>query len=324
MFQAQLKIIYPDAPEIAFVDWLSFGLPFGLAVFIIEWIYLKMLYLRGYNSAVEDKDIFIRKYQELGQWTFEQAYVAALFVLLALLWIFRQDMTFGSFTLQGWTSLFASGNMISDATIGMLISVILFITPAKPCNLPGAPSDATDKRTTTVLDWTTAKKLPYDIIFLFGGGFALAKGFVASGLSTWLGQQLVVDGISLPAQVFLVTFVIEWVTCLTSNTATSNIMIPIAAEMANAAQVSPYTIMIPVTFACSCAFCLPVATPPNMVAFASGRLPVREMFKAGIFLNVLCSILILGWTFSLIPAVLEVEPDEFPVWAQSVVAAHAG
>lgn len=138
-----------------------------------------------------------------------------------------------------------------------------------------------------------------------------------SGLSAWLGEKLVIDGMSLAGQVFLVTFVIVWLTELTSNTATSNIMIPIAAAMAYADEVSPYSFMIPTTLACSCAFCLPVATPPNMVVFSSGRLPMREMIRAGVFLNVICSLVILAWNFSVIPAVLSVEPDEFPAWGET-------
>ena len=126
-------------------------------------------------KCIPDKQIFVQKYQELGAWTFEQIYVGLLFTLLALLWIFRADMVFSSYTLKGWSGIFEEGQMISDATVGMLFAFIVFVTPAKPCNLPGAAPDASASRTTTVLDWDTAKKLPFDIIFLFGGGFALAQ-----------------------------------------------------------------------------------------------------------------------------------------------------
>lgn len=317
VFQAQLEVLFPDAPEITFADWLGFGLPIGLVIMIITWIYLRVLYLRNFQGTVADRQLFVDQYLALGAWSREQAMVAISFTLLALLWIFRGDMEFSSFTIKGWSNIFPEAGYISDATIGMCFAVVMFLTPARPSMLPDAPPQDADTSNylTTLLDWKTANTMPYDIIYLFGGGFALAKGFVKSGLSAYLGDKLGGMDISLALQVFLIVFFIIWLTELTSNTATSNIMIPIAASIAVGASVSPYTFMIPAALACSCAFCLPVATPPNMVVFASKRLPMTEMMRAGIFLNLACSVIILTWTFTLIPAVLDVDADEFPEWA---------
>lgn len=315
VFQAQLALLFPDSPEITFADWLGFGLPIGLVIMILTWIYLRFLYLRNFQGSIADRQIFVDQYKALGTWSHEQATVSLTFTVLAILWIFRRDLEFSSFTIKGWSNIFPEPSYISDATIGMCFAVIMFLTPARPSMLPGALEDADTTHSTTLLDWKTANKMPYDIVFLFGGGFALAKGFVDSGLSAYLGDKLGGLNISLAGQVFLVVFFMIWLTELTSNTATSNIMIPISASIAVGAAVSPYTFMVPAALACSCAFCLPVATPPNMVVFASKRLPMTEMIRAGVFLNIVCSVLILAWTFSLIPAVLDVEADEFPIWA---------
>ena len=317
VFQAQLETLFPDAPEITFADWIGFGLPIGIVLFLIIWLYLRFMYLRNFQGAVTDRTIFVEEYAAMGAWSMEQVLVTVFFSLLALLWIFRKDLEFSSFTIKGWSNIFPKPNYISDATIGMTFAILMFVIPARPCMLPDAPEGADKKRSTTLLDWETANKMPYDIVFLFGGGFALAQGFVASGLSAFLGEKLGDLSIALSGQVFFVIFVIIWLTELTSNTATSNIMIPIAASIAVGSGVSPYTFMIPAALACSCAFCLPIATPPNMVVFSSGRLPMIEMNKAGVFLNIICSVLILGAAFSIIPAVLNVDADEFPVWAKN-------
>jgi sodium-dependent dicarboxylate transporter 2/3/5 len=317
VFQAQLAILFPDSPEITFATWLGFGLPLGLVTAVIIWVYLRFMYLRNFKGESVDRSTFTDEYLALGAWSREQIGVSLLFTLLAFLWIFRSDIEFSSFTIQGWANIFPEPSFISDATIGMLIAVVMFVTPARPSKLPDAADDAEDKPTTTLLTWETANKMPYDIVFLFGGGFALAKGFVDSGLSAWLGELLGNLSISLAGQVFLFIFVIAWLTELTSNTATSNIMIPIGASIAYGSQVSPYTFMIPAAMACSCAFCLPIATPPNMVVFSSGRLPLIEMNKAGVLLNIISTLLIFGTTFSIIPAVLDVGADEFPAWAEN-------
>lgn len=329
VFQAQLMTIFPDSPEITFADWIGFGLPIGLVLFIVIWVYLRFLYLRNFQGEPVDRNIFANEYLAMGAWSIEQVAVALMFTLLALLWVFRKDLDFSSFTIKGWSNLFPEPGFISDATIGTTFVVMMFMTPARTSRLPvpgaveqqdeaSASMDATSSEwSTTLLDWETTKKLPYNIVFLFGGGFALADAFVKSGLSAFLGEKLGDVSISIAGQVYIMIFVMIWLTELTSNTATSNIMIPIAASIAVGAGVSPYTYMIPAALACSCAFCLPIATPPNMVVFATGRLPLSEMNKAGVFLNLICSVVILAAAFTIIPAVLSVGADDFPEWAEN-------
>jgi sodium-dependent dicarboxylate transporter 2/3/5 len=251
VFQAQLKVLFPDTPEITFATWLGFALPVCLLIFIIIWAYLKFLYLRNFQGEAADRSFFLNEYSALGAWSIEQIVVSSLFTLLALLWVFRSDLEFSSFTIKGWSNIFPEDSYINDATIGMLIAVVMFLTPARQSKLAEAPEGATEKWNTTLLNWETANKMPYDIVFLFGGGFALAEGFVESGLSAYLGEQLGNMTMSLSGTVFLFIFVIICLTELTSNTATSNILIPIGASMAVGVGASPYTFMIGAALACS-------------------------------------------------------------------------
>ena len=215
----------------------------------------------------------------------------------------------------------------------MLVALVLFVVPARSANLGADTSiddldkegedenegsnaaNAHNRNDTTLLDWETANQMPYDVVFLLGGGFALAKAFIDSGLSSFLGEQLAKLEISTTCLVILMITLIIWLTELTSNTATSNVMIPIAASIAINSQVSPYTFMIPAAMACSCAFVLPIATPPNLVAFSTGQLPMREMNKAGVFLNIVCSFILWAAAYTVIPVVLGVSAMDFPSWA---------
>jgi solute carrier family 13 (sodium-dependent dicarboxylate transporter), member 2/3/5 len=328
----QLMLLFPDAPEITFAQWIAFGLPTGLVFLVIIWGYLCVTYLMNLATAEVDPTLFIQAYKALGAWKREQIMVCALFFFLCLLWIFRSDLDLGYVTIPGWANIFPQPSYISDATAGMLVACILFVFPARSTNLDKAevediemdyfgggrrvPSTfKDDKNDTTLLNWETANKMPYDVIFLLGGGFALAQAFVESGLSEYLGNSLASLNLSVMNLVFLLVTMIIWLTELTSNTSTSNIMIPIAASMAVATKTSPYTFMIPATMACTCAFVLPIATPPNMVVFSTGRLPMWEMNKAGIFLNLIGSVLLLMAAYTIIPAVLGVGAEEYPSWA---------
>ena len=323
-----LETIFPDAPEITFAVWYGLAVPVGVVIFVVIWAYLSFVYLRNFKATQNlDRNIFIDQYVAMGPWSREQITVSFSFVVLALLWILRRDLDFSGFVIKGWSNIFPDPSYISDATTGMLFIFLLFIIPARREKLSEEAPEFSKKNRdaparsskTTLLDWQTANTMPYDILFLMGGGFALARAFVDSGLSTFLGEKLAElhDNMSLAGLVYLVVFVIIWLTELTSNTATANIFVPIAASIAVATRASPYTYMIPVAMACSNAFCLPIATPPNMVVFSTGQVPMREMNKAGVFLNLVCSVIILGAAFTIIPAITGVGASEFPIWAEN-------
>jgi di/tricarboxylate transporter len=368
---------------------MAFGLPTGLALFIIIWAYLCCAYLKGFSRyATKDNQdeqesqsnctddgmlktfLFKDQYIALGDWSWEEESATFWFLLLCVLWFFGADFDFGSFVLAS----ILGGYNIFDSTSGMLVVFILFIWPARSSFLERIASNTKDPTTsdatdceegletipllddpnsstteqnndenndsndikkgietgitnmitlvkecdTTLLDWKTVNKMHYDIVFLLGGGFALAQAFQTSGLvSQTLGEALAGIHMPLLAMVSILTFMFVWLTELTSNSSTANIMIPIAAAMAVSLRVSHYTYMIPATLACSCAFALPIATPPNTIAFSTGKLPIKEMNKAGLFLNIVSVLVIVAVTFTIVPAVLGVPVDSFPEWANT-------
>jgi sodium-dependent dicarboxylate transporter 2/3/5 len=191
----------------------------------------------------------------------EEKVVLADFVLMALLWITRSDIAFGSFTLKGWASWFGNPDFINDGTVAIAVALPLFLIPARGVK---------DGR---IMDWETSKNLPWDIVLLFGGGFALANGFRDSGLSLWLGTQL--QGLSALHPILiilLISLVVTFLTELTSNTATTEMILPVLAGMAIATKIHPILLMVPATLAASMAFMLPAATPPNAIIFGTRRI----------------------------------------------------
>ena len=195
----------------------------------------------------------------------------------------------------------------------MFIVLLLFFIPTQKClkRQNKADDDA------CILTWNTAKKLPWDLVLLFGGGFALAAACQASGLSAWIGDKLALLK-SWPTflAVLVITVVICVLTSFTSNTATANIIIPITVGIAQSTEIHPLIMMVPVTIAASCAFLLPVGTPPNLVVFASKRLTMPDMVKAGIIATIMSVIFIMIITFVMLPLIYNFNIKEFPEWAK--------
>lgn len=170
---------------------------------------------------------------------------------------------------------------VSDATIAMAGAVTLFLLP----------SDW--RRGKFLLDWQSAVKLPWEIIILFGGGFALAGGFSESGLTAWVvGSLEVLHGVPVWVLVAAVTVLVIFLTEVTSNTATATIVLPVMGALAGAMQVAPTLLMVPAAIAASYAFMLPVATPPNAIVFSGGYLTVAQMARAGLWMNLLATAVI--------------------------------
>jgi sodium-dependent dicarboxylate transporter 2/3/5 len=166
------------------------------------------------------------------------------------------------------------------------------------------------------MNWETAESLPWGILILLGGGFALAEGFEASGLSRWVGDRFVVlQGAPTWVVISTIAATINGVTELTSNTATTTVVMPILASLARAIEVNPLLLMIPATLSASCAFMLPIATPPNAIVFGSRRVPIGKMIKAGIALNLIGLVLIAGLILTVGLAVFQIDPNVYPAWA---------
>jgi sodium-dependent dicarboxylate transporter 2/3/5 len=299
-----LSIGFPEAPEITFSTWFLFALPISATILLFVWLYLSGRFCGGVHGVQIDRDIFRREHRKLGPISFEQGVILADFLLLVFLWIFRTDIRLGSLTLPGWSRLVPSGAFLDDGTVAITLAVILFVIPAR--STPGR----------RIMDWETASRLPWDIVLLIGGGFALAAGFRDSGLSLWLGERLEALGALAPLLIVaLICTMITFLTELTSNTATAQMLLPILGVMAAGLRLNPLLLMIPGTLSCSLAFMLPVATPPNAIVFGTGRLRISEMARTGLIINLIGIVVVTGAMFLLGRPVFGIALDRFPSWA---------
>jgi sodium-dependent dicarboxylate transporter 2/3/5 len=299
-----MNISFPNAPEIGFGQWLVFALPLSAFMLISLWLLMYfMLFKKIKTQSKIPLNIFRTQYAKLGKYSYEEKIVTTGFLLFALLLLFRTDIKISNFTIFGWSNMLPNSKFINDGTIAIAISILFFIIPSKK----------QDKG--TILDWQTANKLPWQIIILFGGGFALAKGFISSGLSLWIGELIensVFD--SLFFNILLITTVMIFLTEVTSNTATTQILLPILSALAISTKTNPLIYMIPATIAASMAFMLPVATPPNAIVFGSGKIKISEMAKFGLLLNIIAIILVSIFVYYLGGEIFNIN-TEFPSWA---------
>lgn len=258
---------FPEYTSLSFSTWLLFGVPTSGCFLIVSFLFLKRSLPKGVNVEIID--------QVPPKMGYEEKVVAVIFSLVALLWFTRQDLVLGSVTLPGWSSFIPYGDMYSDATVVLALSTLLFIIPSK--SKPGA-----------ILEIESVKKIPFDILLLFGGGFALAQGINDTGLAAYMGEQLL--GVQTLPLALIVAIVITFMTFLTeftSNTATSQLILPLLAAMAVSTGIAPHMILIPATFAASFAFMLPIATPPNTIVFGTGEIPMKMMVRKGLVLNII-------------------------------------
>jgi sodium-dependent dicarboxylate transporter 2/3/5 len=286
---------YPGAEGISFAAWMAFALPFSVVFLFISWFLLcRVIFPLPSDSPFSGKEFIRSEIEKLGPVSTEERRVGVVFAGVALLWMTRKSIRFGeAFTVPGWSSLFTEesgiAGMVNDGTVSIFMALLLFLIPA---------SKATGGR---LLDWEGAKKVPWGILLLFGGGLALAKGFGVTGLSDWIGTEFsaALEGASSLIVVTSVAAVVSGLTELTSNTATANMVLPIMASLAEAIDVNPLLLMIPATLAASCAFMLPVSTPPNAIVYGSDRVPIIQMIKAGVVMDVVGLILIVATTFTM-------------------------
>ena len=275
--------------EITFLEWFQFGLPVALLLLIFCWYYLTRI---AYKFKQVDFPGGLKEIQRLksnlGIISKEERRVGFVFVLAALCWISR------SFILQ---PLFPG---IDDTIIAILFGITLFIIPSKNNKEP-------------LLNWKDTLNLPWGIILLFGGGMALAKAFDESGLALWLGNLMTEFG-GFPFFILLLLLItaVNFLTEITSNLATTAMLLPVLAPLALEVGVHPFGLMVGAAVAASCAYMLPVATPPNAVVFGSGYLRIPDMVSKGIVLNLFSILVISIMVYFLLPFLWEIDLTSFP------------
>ena len=301
------EIIFPLAEPISFGQWMLMGVPLMLIMGFFIWIMLTKIFFRPPIHLKADREIVNKEYKALGPVSFEEKAVFAVFVATAFLWIFRKKLETGFITIPGWSDFLPWPGFIDDGTVAMFMAMLLFFIPVK---------NKTSKES-TLMGAEVIIRLPWNIVILFGGGFALAKGFQITGLSVLIGENFQnLSGIPAIIMIPLICGSITFITELTSNTATTEMILPVLASVACAMKTNPLILMIPATLSASCAFMMPVATPPNAIIFGSGRVKIAEMAMAGFFINILGIIMITAIFYLLGTHVFSIDFFIFPKWAQ--------
>ena len=266
--------------EITFSQWFMFGFPISLLFLFLSWLYLtKVAFKFKQKEFPGGKDEINKQLKKLGKVSFEEKMILVVFILTAFAWISR------SFLLQKFIP------EIDDTIIAMCSAFLLFLLPSK-------------EKGNSLMNWKDAVKLPWDILVLFGGGMALALGFESSGLALWIGNQLIaLETFPLILLLLILIASVNFLTEITSNLATTAMLLPILVSLANAIGVNPYLLLVGATVAASCAFMLPVATPPNAVVFGSGYLKIEDMIKKGLWMNILSIILLTLIVYYFLPII---------------------
>ena len=304
--QRIFEISFPEAPPITFGQWILMGLPISATLIAIAWLLLTRVFFRVSDDVSVVTDTLEEKQRGLGPVAFEERAVLVVFALTAVLWVFRAPLTLGSVTIPGWAGWLPYGDLIDDATVAIAMASVLFLIPTRT---EGAPSP-------TVMGPDVLPRLPWNIVLLFGGGFALAHGFQVTGLAEYLGGRF--SGLSeVPpiVLIFLICLGITFLTELTSNTATTEMILPVLASIAVATGIHPLLLMVPAAISASCAFMMPVATPPNAVVFGSDRVKIAEMARVGLFLNVIGAVVITLIFYALGRFLFGIETGVLPAWA---------
>lgn len=276
--------------RIGFGQWMLFGVPIVVVLLALAWFYLTSIQFRvrfkqlpGGAESIRDEK------RSLGRMSAEEKIVFTVFLGAAFMWISRTFL---------WEGLLPG---LSDGIIAVVAMVALFTLPTR------------ENREKRILRWEDSKKVPWGILLLFGGGLAIAAGFVETGLSEWVGDQLrTLDGLNIFLVIIIASALVLYLTEITSNAATGTMILPVMAAFAISLDVHPYALMVPTAMAANCSFMLPVGTPPNAIMFGTGRVTIMEMIKAGFWLTLIALVLIPLGTIYLLPALWGIDLMSVP------------
>ncbi len=264
--------------SIAFGEWMLFGVPIAVVFLVIAWFVLtRLVFPPTMKSLPGGRELIREQLDEMGRMSRGEWNALAVFVLAALSWIFIPTLA----DVEAIGNALPWLSNVSDAGIAMAVAVLLFVLPV----------DA--RAGVRTLNWDTAKQLPWGILLLFGGGLSLSSQFTATGLSEWIGEQVSgLDVLPLLVLVAVTVLLVLLLTELTSNTATAAAFLPILGGVALGLGHGPMVLVVPAALAATCAFMLPVATPPNAIVFGSGYVTTGQMIRGGVLLNVIGLVLV--------------------------------
>lgn len=274
--------------KIDFLTWMLLTLPLVIVMLAVVWLLFTKVLFRKSMDLPQGSNVVRDELHRLGAMTTPERRVLVVFASVGLAWVLRGSLKLPELAL------------VTDAAIAVCGALVLFLMPSGVATKQG---DAMPR----LMDWDTAKQLPWSTLLLFGGGFALSFGFKTSGFDVWLGNELsFVKGLDLLLVITVIVVVVMLLTEVTSNTATATVFVPIMSAVAVSSGYHPLYTMIATTLAASYAFMLPVATPPNTIVFGSGKIDITQMVRAGLWLNLIGSILVALLVYYWLPIIIKI------------------
>ncbi|KAM8979507.1 solute carrier family 13 member 4 isoform X1 [Sarcophilus harrisii] len=326
---------YPNAEVVNFGTWFLFSFPISLIMLVVSWFWMHWLFL-GCNfketcslskkKKTKREELSERRiqaeYEKLGDISYPEMVTGFFFILMTLLWFTREPGF-----VPGWDSFFEKKGYRTDATVSVFLGFLLFLIPAKKPCFGKKDKDSGESREDSmemepIITWKDFQKtMPWEIVILVGGGYALASGSKSSGLSTWIGHQMLSLSSFPPwAVTLLACILVSVVTEFVSNPATITIFLPILCSLSETLHINPLYTLIPVTMCISFAVMLPVGNPPNAIVFSYGHCQIKDMVKAGLGVNIIGLVVVMvainTWGINLFHL------DTFPVWAKVSNTTH--
>ena len=314
---------FADGPQISAGGWLAAFGPIGIVMILVTWWILTFRMPTPGKNAV-NRQFFSDRLKAIGKPTRSEYLMFGIFLATAMLWTFRRPLEFGDVTLvQGWESvvkwflfdilqadeaIYPKG-FVHDSTVAVAMAILMFVLPGE------RTSSGQSQR---LMDWQTAQKLPWAILLLVGGGFAIASAFQETGLAEWVGDAFAgtVHGWPIFALVTAICFLLTFLTEFATNVVVVSVLMPVLAEASLKLNIDPRLIMLPAAASASCAFMLPIGTPPNAIVFSSGVLSMGDMARKGLLLNLVgVALLTLATVFYLVPH-LGLSTGGTPDWAK--------
>lgn len=314
---------FDNAPTFSAAEWMTTWGPFAFVFLIATWAVLTWSLRTPPGWGDFDRNFFRKQVTDLGPMQAGERWMLVIFTLTAGLWLTRTGFDFGhGWRLPGWRVLAESwltrldvstghANYINDSTVAITMALVMFTIPVR--TRPGRPVEQ-------LMDWQTAVRLPWGILLLFGGGFAIADASRTSGLAEWAGSTLATVAVGMPLWLLLtlICLLVTFLSEFTSNVATANALLPIVAGLAVSLGIDPRLLMLPATLSASNGFMLPIGTPPNAIVFGSGRIRIAQMVRYGFVLDIIGVVLIVLATYLLLMPQLGIDAQTLPEWAHSL------